>query len=101
MFHKQENSFEFTHLTYEKNKNYTKLLTFKKMYGNSNNRIIEMEDEEKNILIWTTTDYSKMYKNFRTKAYYSFKLTYILDGKIRISYLRFSNKNNFKEGVYK
>lgn len=92
IFYKIENSFEQLHSNYEKNNNYTKYLTFVKMYGNSNNRIIEMEDEEKNILIWSTTDYSKTYKNFRPKAIYNFKVSFIADNKIHINYLKLNNK---------
>lgn len=90
--------FEAIHPVYKKGENYTKYLTYIKMYGNSNNRVIEMKDEENNILIWTTTDYSKTYRNFRLKAYYSFKVSFISnENKIYISYLNLKKDKKIQQ----
>lgn len=63
---------------YTTGQRYEKKLKFVKMYGNSNNRHIHMRDEDGVMFGWTTTDYTKTYKEFRIKGIYKFTVDYII-----------------------
>ncbi len=64
---------------YEAGKRYEKHLEFVRMAGNAKVRYIRMKDEEGNEFSWTTNDYTKTYKNFKTKGVYKFTVAYIID----------------------
>ncbi|WP_422122347.1 hypothetical protein DHX103_11095 [Planococcus sp. X10-3] len=62
---------------FEKGKKYTRDLEFLSCYKNDEHRVVALVDRDGNVLYWTTTKNSPEYRNFRIKATYTFKVSYI------------------------
>lgn len=62
---------------FEKGKEYTRDLEFSSCFKNDEHRVVALMDGDGNVLYWTTTKNSLEYRNFRIKATYTFKVSYI------------------------
>ncbi|MFD1030194.1 hypothetical protein [Metaplanococcus flavidus] len=62
---------------FEKGKKYTRELEFLSCFKNDEHRVVALADRDGEVLYWTTTKNSPEYRNFRIKAIYTFKVSYI------------------------
>ncbi|ANU24187.1 hypothetical protein [Planococcus donghaensis] len=62
---------------FEKGKKYTRDLKLLSCFKNDEYRVVALGDKDGNVLYWTTTKNSPEYQNFRIKATYTFKVSYI------------------------
>lgn len=62
---------------FEKGKIYTRDLEVLSCFRNDEHRIVALMDRDGNAFYWTTTVDSPEYRNFRRKATYTFKVSYI------------------------
>ena len=62
---------------FEKGKKYTRDLELLSCFKNEEHRVVALKDRDGNVLYWTTTEESPEYRNFRIKATYTFKVSYI------------------------
>jgi hypothetical protein len=62
---------------FEKGKKYTGDLELLSCFKNDEHRIVALTDRDGNVFYWTTTEDSPEYRNFRIKATYTFKVSYI------------------------
>jgi penicillin V acylase-like amidase (Ntn superfamily) len=73
---------------YTEGSRHKKQLTYIKHYGNSNVRYVEFKDEKGNRLSWTTTDYTKAYRNLSKNGVISFTVKYVYQGTVNIGNLK-------------
>lgn len=64
---------------YVKGERYEKQLTFVEISGDSNHRLVVLEDEDGVRLLWSTSDRTKAYKEFKLQAKYRFTVDHILN----------------------
>ncbi len=62
---------------FEKGMEYTRDLEFLSCFTNDEHRVVSLIDTDGNVFYWTTTEGSSEYRNFRLKATYTFKVSYI------------------------
>ena len=62
---------------FEKGIEYTRDLEFLSCFTNDEHRVVSLIDTDGNVFYWTTTQDSPEYRNFRRKATYTFKVSYI------------------------
>ena len=62
---------------FEKGKKYMRDLEFLSCFKNDEHRVVALVDRDGNVLYWTTKKNSPEYRNFRIKATYTFKVSYI------------------------
>ena len=62
---------------YERGKKYTEDLEILSCFKNDEHRVVALTDTDGNVFYWTTTVDSPEYQNFRRKATYTFKVSYI------------------------
>ncbi|WP_033542847.1 hypothetical protein [Planococcus sp. CAU13] len=62
---------------FERGKKYTRDLEFLSCFKNDEHRVVALVDRDGNVFYWTTTEDSPEYRNFRLKATYTFKVSYI------------------------